>query len=593
MFRLAPRPRVSLFGAAALCVLSMAMPATAQNVSVTSAEPSIGEQDTLALDVRVKGRNFAPGARAEFLLDDDSTGGITVNATTFVDSTEIIANVTIAAGASTTLFDIRVRNTNGRTGRGSDLFQVVEKGANAGGSCVLQPLPAGVTLVSQLNGLTGGVPDYVGGLGLAVQSRDVTINGVPTVMVTSNANRQVAVFFLSDNGAGGISVGVANPTRVLSAGFTVPQIQIGDVNADGVPDIVAGGGVDEKVALFLGALQPDLSLNFSTAIAIPPQNALTTHFGNSVALGDLDPSLPGDEIAIAQGSYQKGKTKASGKVYLYRYDVGTSAVVPLTTNALVVPAPTPALKLDDLFPKFNQSRIALAIADVVGTTDPDLVLLAPAREVGGITDAGEVWVLPGPVTSLDANGSLAGLQPYQLQSATPGSGDSFGNALGVGDVNADGELDVLTASSIFDSGARGEVVLGPVFQGQASAPDYVLQPALGGLENGLASTGLDVADLNGDGFADVAIGAPNAGSGGCASVGAVHLFLGTGQPANPWRPVLVLQAPTVDPDFAAFGWTTTPIRMGTTPYLLVGEQGRDLGGVTGAGQIYIYRISVP
>jgi hypothetical protein len=68
--------------------------------------------------------------------------------------------------------------------------------------------------------------------------------------------------------------------------------------------------------------------------------------------------------------------------------------------------------------------------------------------------------------------------------------------------------------------------------------------------------------------------------------------LGLGQPASPWRPV-VLQAPRLDADFVAFGWTTTPIRIGTTPYLLVGEQGRDLGGVTGAGQIYIYPINVP
>lgn len=589
--RLALRRFVVLL-AAALCVLATSVPVSAQNVSVTSAEPNVGEQDTLALDVRVKGRNFAPGARAEFLLDDDSTGGITVKATTFVDSTEVVAHVSIAAGASTTLFDIRVRNINGRTGRGSDLFQVVEKGANAGGSCVLQPLPAGVTLVGQLNGLTGGVPDYVGGLGLAVHSREVTINGVPAVMVASNANRQVGVFFLSDDGAGGVSVGLANPTRVLSAGFTVPQIQIGDVNADGLPDIVAGGGVDAKVALFLGTLQPDLSLNFSGQIAIPPQGTLATNFGNGVAVGDLDPGLPGDEIAIGQGFYQKGKTKSPGTVYLYRYN--GSAVVPLTTNPIVAPSVNPVMKLDDLFPKFNASRPPMAIADVVGTADPDLILLAPGREVGGITDAGEIWVLPGPVSSLDANGGLAGLQPYQLRSATPASGHSFGNAIGVGDANGDGELDVFTAASIFDGNARGEVVLGPVFQGQTPATSYRLQPAAGGLENGLGSTGLDIADLNSDGLADVAIGAPNASNtGGCASAGAVHLFLGTGQPSSPWRPVLVLQAPTVDPDFAAFGWTTTPVRIGTTPYLLVGEQGRDLGGVSSAGQIYIYRVNVP
>ena len=54
----------------------LAVPAAAQQVTVTSAEPSSGEQDTASLDVRVKGKGFGAGAQAKFYLDNDEvTGG--------------------------------------------------------------------------------------------------------------------------------------------------------------------------------------------------------------------------------------------------------------------------------------------------------------------------------------------------------------------------------------------------------------------------------------------------------------------------------------------------------------------------------------
>lgn len=116
-----------------LGLLLAAVPAAAQPVAVSSADPSFGEQETVGLQVRVKGKGFNQGARAEFLLDDNSTGGITVISTAVLSSTELLATIDIAAGASLSFFDIRVVNLNGRTGRGSDLFQVVQKGASAGG----------------------------------------------------------------------------------------------------------------------------------------------------------------------------------------------------------------------------------------------------------------------------------------------------------------------------------------------------------------------------------------------------------------------------------------------------------------------------
>lgn len=113
-----------------VCWAISAQLATAQPpVTVSAADPSVGEQETMGLIVKVTGKNFSAGARADFFRSGTSDpAGITVRATRYVSATEVEATLDISAGAALSLFDIRVTNTNGRSGKGSDLFQVVQKG---------------------------------------------------------------------------------------------------------------------------------------------------------------------------------------------------------------------------------------------------------------------------------------------------------------------------------------------------------------------------------------------------------------------------------------------------------------------------------
>ena len=90
--------RQLVFGLSFSAMVAIAVPAAAQQVAVSSAEPNFGEQESVGLQVRVKGKGFASGAEAEFLLDDNSTGGITVTSTSVVSSTELLATINIAAG---------------------------------------------------------------------------------------------------------------------------------------------------------------------------------------------------------------------------------------------------------------------------------------------------------------------------------------------------------------------------------------------------------------------------------------------------------------------------------------------------------------
>ena len=98
-------------------------------ISVTAADPPAGEQGTLNLTVKITGKGFKNGAKAKFFKTSTTDpAGVDVKSTQFVSSTQLIALVDIADAAALSLFDIQVANTDGRTGKGTELFSVVQKG---------------------------------------------------------------------------------------------------------------------------------------------------------------------------------------------------------------------------------------------------------------------------------------------------------------------------------------------------------------------------------------------------------------------------------------------------------------------------------
>ena len=101
----------------------------AAQIAVTAADPPTGEQGALNLNVLIKGRGFKNGAKAKFFKTGTTDpAGINVKATQFVSSTQLIANIDIADAAALSLFDIQVANTDGRTGKGTELFKVTTEG---------------------------------------------------------------------------------------------------------------------------------------------------------------------------------------------------------------------------------------------------------------------------------------------------------------------------------------------------------------------------------------------------------------------------------------------------------------------------------
>lgn len=91
--------------------------------SVEDTDPGAAPQDT-TLDVRVFGTGFDAGSNADFLLEGETTKTVMTNSTTFVNDTELIANITISADAVPELYDVRVTTSKGKKGVGIELFEV-------------------------------------------------------------------------------------------------------------------------------------------------------------------------------------------------------------------------------------------------------------------------------------------------------------------------------------------------------------------------------------------------------------------------------------------------------------------------------------
>jgi hypothetical protein len=93
-------------------------------LAVTSTNPSFGDQGT-TIDVHIIGSGFTAGAQATWLLHGVADPAhVHTNSTTFVSSTELIANITIASDAQLDFWDVQIALLGGKNGVGSECFEV-------------------------------------------------------------------------------------------------------------------------------------------------------------------------------------------------------------------------------------------------------------------------------------------------------------------------------------------------------------------------------------------------------------------------------------------------------------------------------------
>jgi hypothetical protein len=161
-----------------LCAfLLVSSPALAQSVSVTSANPSSAAQGTINLNVTVNGRGFRKGAEAKwFETGTTNPGGVIVNSTAFVSSTQLTANITVSSTATVSSYDIAVANVNGGSGKGTGLFSVVQ-GGSGGGTCTSDISLQAIFAPGSNGNLIYGDSDFGSSSNTYYNSSDPVFNG--------------------------------------------------------------------------------------------------------------------------------------------------------------------------------------------------------------------------------------------------------------------------------------------------------------------------------------------------------------------------------------------------------------------------------
>jgi len=243
-------------------------------------------------------------------------------------------------------------------------------------------------------------------------------------------------------------------------GFGSSVAGIGDVDGDGVEDLLVGVPFDDDAqtgmgfdrgAVWILFLNSDGTVRDFTKISDKKVGFLGIlkdgdHFGSSVCgLGDLDGDTVPDIVVGASGDDASPLLTNTGVAYVMFLNSNGS----VKSYGIIDLAPDALLSSEDYF-----GSSAAPVGDLDGNGAIDIVIGAPGDD-DGASRAGAVWVL-----FLDNSGAVLS---YQKISATQGnftgtldSGDEFGTAVAyMGDKDGDGNEDIMVGSPGDDDGGSG------------------------------------------------------------------------------------------------------------------------------------------
>ena len=320
---------------------------------------------------------------------------------------------------------------------------------------------------------------------------------------------------------------------------------VADVNGDGYADVLVGApdydGITGFVSVYLGG--PG-GLSTADPTMLTGGTGPLAGFGSSVAsAGDVD----GDGFAdVVVGAPNEGGG-APGTVYLY--PGGPSGLSAMPT---AIPGPADHL--------YFGNAVASA-GDVNGDGYADVLIAGPS----GGTDTGGTYLAFGGPTGLSPPTMLSSSNGLSVGSAGDIDGDGFGDFV-VGDL-----LDSRWTGAVYvylgsASGRPGAPIM---FQGDGE--DSMLGYAAGG-----------PADVNGDGYSDVVVGAPG-------ETPSLRVYLGS--PSGPsTTPATILGPPMGDviPSFPSSAFGESVASVGDIDGDGFGDVVVGAPGSSGAGAAYVF-----
>jgi hypothetical protein len=292
----------------------------------------------------------------------------------------------------------------------------------------------------------------------------------------------------------------------VDAEFATSVATAGDVNGDGYADVIVGapfydnGSSDEgRAYVYLGS-----AVGVSATAAMTMESdQISAGMGKAVSTaGDVNGDGYADVLVGAPG-YDDPEVN-EGRLYIY-----------LGSASGLQPAPIP-LEENQAGAGFG-GAVATA-GDVNGDGYADVIGGASGFTFGGNGGEGRAFLFAG-------YGGGIHLATWTVDSGQAGAGLGFAVAT-AGDVNGDGYSDVIIGAQGWDNGQSNEgqatVYLGSA-AGLANSPFTVKESNQTGAEYG--ATVASAGDVNGDGYSDVLVGAPLYDNGE-ADEGRVFLYLG-------------------------------------------------------------------